>query len=1131
MCTLLLISFLLLPVTLTSVQRDSSILEPEDAQSESLFALPESSPVVPPDEEEPNDWNTSLLVTNINHQEGAFDGYNLFTLQIRDSGYRFKGWWILVLDMEGNIIIDKIWEGDPIRFLNSTTVYGHYLDQTMIWNMFTDTVQLLDFHGHHDIEYNYANNTFLTIVDYFVEIEGLSCRYDRIVEYDFDGTEVWSVDTQPFITLDQVCPDCPSTLHVDAVHGNTVFYDIDEDVIYFNARNTNTFYKIDHKTGELLWALGQYGDFALYNIHGNPRDILWYHSHSLEKVDDNTFILFDNDLHNQTNPINDRSRLVEITINETTMTANESWVWSAPAEYHSRIWGDADRLPNGNRLGTFGFINHPEPGDTLGGRLVEVTDAGEIVWELNLPYTDYILGVYRTERFRFEPILSSPEDIFSTTGDVTAEWDAWYNFRPKHTINGTYTLYLDDAEVDSGIVSYDKFWRPTNLTFNLDGLEDGLYNLTLAVTDGEGHTATDSLNMTIGPFYIVREGPTAIEKGQEGAMIRWDGYTSSPLFYNITLDTTLHTAGTWDSETIPLDLAVLDEGSTDVTLRLYNGTDLVHTDSFSVDVYAPVIPVIIPSQPNQVTITWNDTPTLSWTLTDDFPSSWSVFLEDSLVALGSWTSQTYLLNWTVPLLDEGEYNITVVAYDLAGQRATNTTWLTIESPSPPAIIFLSGQTQFLWGQENALLSFEIHGGLQWALWRNEVQIRGAGLTGHQLDILIENWQVEEWSLGIHNVTLEVTDSFNARTSLTLWIQILISLGDPYVDACLHTYSEWYLFGDSAVGAPDETYTQVFLDYGNGYVTLDMGAGEEVLDGPDADFWVIAQGGEYNVRAGNSLTVALTTIGHGQGTQSFNLTGTGLTKARYIRIEYRDGDTVRLDAIVAIHYNQIGGDTDSPTVNSPADFWVLETQTPISFTWEANDTNPWNYSITIDGSIYESGPWNGSDILFNYDIPSTGTWVKHNITLTLFDVCGLHNHDVVLVDILPVDAESPQITGPENFWILETQTTLSWVWECTDLTPSNYTILVDGVLYETGLWDGSAITFSYNVSRTGILTVTLTLCDFFGHQTSDTVLVDVRSLLSGPADPVIQLALTVFILGTIIALPALLFWTLRGRRPL
>ncbi len=36
------------------------------------------------------------------------------------------------------------------------------------------------------------------------------------------------------------------------------------------------------------------------------------------------------------------------------------------------------------------------------------------------------------------------------------------------------------------------------------------------------------------------------------------------------------------------------------------------------------------------------------------------------------------------------------------------------------------------------------------------------------------------------------------------------------------------------------------------------------------------------------------------------------------------------------------------------------------------------------------------------------------------------------------------------------------------------------------------------------------------------------LLSRPVDPVLQLALSVFILGTIVALPALLLWTLRGR---
>ncbi len=1087
------------------VQRGVSLVttkgEPSDRLKTLIHPNLDDTPTLPSD-----------LSFNITSNEGYFDGLNLFDPR---GEIEYKS---VIMNLEGDIIVERpYWR--MVEFINSTHVLGFCSEhEAALWNVYEGTETRLGIQGHHELEYNWINNTILTFKAYVVTINETQYKYDMIEEYNLEGELVWSLDTQDIISPNQWCPFKDGFTEADITHSNSIFFDSEEDTFLFNVRNVNTFYKVDHKTGEILWGLGEYGNYSLYDSNGNPKDNLFYHAHAVEQVDDNTFILFDNDYHNQTNPTYPRSRILEITINETTMTANESWSWIAPQDYYCTYFGDADRLPNGNRLAVFGVHYGP--------RIVEVSEEGEIVWQQEFSSGNTI---YRVERFRFEPILSSPPDIHvNSSENVNVTWQAFYNFRPKRDINGTYALYLNNSEIATGITTYDKLWRPTNLTFSVGVLEDGLYNVTLAVTDGGGHQATDSLNMTIGPFYIEREGPTTIEKGQEGEMIRWSGFTNNPLFYNITLNSTLHTSNMWDGEIITLDLDLLEEGSTRVIFRLYNGTELVHTDDFWVDVAPPILPVITPSQPNDITITWSGTQPLSWTLTDNFPSSWSLFLEGTEVTSSSWTSQTYLLNWTVPLLDEGEYNITVVASDLAGQRTINTTWLTVEFPSPPIILFMSGETQFLWGQENAILTYEIHGGVQWALWKNEVQIRGAGLSGHLLEIEIENWQPEGWSLGIHNITLEVTDSSDASSTLTLWIQIILSPGDPYADACIASHSDWYLHGDNAVGAPDNAFAEIFLDYGNGYVTLDMGAGEEILDGIGADFWVVAQGGEYNVRVSNSLTTAFITIGTGQGSQEYNLTGTGLIAARYVRITYLDGADVEVDAIVAHNYNQAGGDTEAPLITGLEDFWVLETQTTTSFIWETYDANPWNYSLYVNGSLYETGPWNGSDITLTLEITMTGAWQKQNVTLALFDVCGQQNQDSVLVDILPIDNDNPQIFGPDDFWILETQPTFSWIWTGQDLTPSNYSIFVDGIFYEAGLWDGSDIPFSYNVSRIGLLTITLTLCDFFGHQTVDTVLVEVRSLLSGPADPILKLALTVFVLGTFPVLSTLLYLTRRRK---
>jgi hypothetical protein len=309
----------------------------------------------------------------------------------------------------------------------------------------------------------------------------------------------------------------------------------------------------------------------------------------------------------------------------------------------------------------------------------------------------------------------------------------------------------------------------------------------------------------------------------------------------------------------------------------------------------------------------------------------------------------------------------------------------------------------------------------------------------------------------------------------------------------------------------------------------MGAGEEILDGTGTDFRVEAQGGEYRVWGGTSLTVAFTVIGIGQGNQTFDLTGTGLSSARYIRIQYIFGTSVALDAIVAYNYNQAGEDFERPQIVGPEDFWVLETQLPASLTWEAEDITPWSYTILIDGELYTWGPWNGSDITFDYWAPATGVWVTYNVTITLEDVSGNLQHDSVILDVLPVDHDPPSIHGPADFWVWGPQS-ISFTWEVSDVAPLNYSLTIDGSLVESGPWNGSDFTIILVANRTGTLEVRLSLWDFFGHQAEDTVLIEVIPFTAGLPIPIIQLSVTIFIVGTCIALSAILIYFLRKPHP-
>lgn len=98
------------------------------------------------------------------------------------------------------------------------------------------------------------------------------------------------------------------------------------------------------------------------------------------------------------------------------------------------------------------------------------------------------------ERFHYTPILQSPTQLhFEPEEDVILDWQAFYNYRPKKTIEGNYTLTNMGTQLDSGTFLYDRFWKPSNLSFNFGILEPGEYELTLEITDDVGLKTNDTI--------------------------------------------------------------------------------------------------------------------------------------------------------------------------------------------------------------------------------------------------------------------------------------------------------------------------------------------------------------------------------------------------------------------------------------------------------------------------------------------------------------------------------------------------------------------------------------------------------------------------------------------------------------
>ena len=455
-------------------------------------------------------------VLSITHYDPtkALEGLTIFTiwrLHIHAPELHLIDSMIVIVDMEGGIehflkfpdLNEPDLGGlamDP-EFIDSTTfVYMRLPTNLVLYNIQTHQSEILSVRpGHHDVEYNPITDTFLTVhFTQYGEYLGKSLLFDDIYEYDRNGNEVWFWNSSTHIPFNHTL--FTHEVFYDAyqwTHANTIFWDIEENAIYYNARHLDTFYKIDYPSGEILWAAGKLGNLRMFDRHGNEKQSLFYHAHAVEVIGPNSFILHDNDYFNTTrdNPQEALGipRILEVIVDEETMTMNETWSWLAPSEYFGDVWGDADRLPNGNRLGTFGVPTHP-------AYITEVNSQGEIVWELALEQEKWnYLGIYNSDRFLEAPLVeinqtTAKEIKWSNPGeDIVLQVNAWDTFDTRISRMGSCTLIEENEVIQSIDFNFRPHWQETMFYVNVSSTGKEGRTLKLTITNEDGISTTRSI--------------------------------------------------------------------------------------------------------------------------------------------------------------------------------------------------------------------------------------------------------------------------------------------------------------------------------------------------------------------------------------------------------------------------------------------------------------------------------------------------------------------------------------------------------------------------------------------------------------------------------------------------------------
>ena len=234
--------------------------------------------------------------------------------------------------------------------------------------------------NHHHIHRDPAGSYVFLLDDKrsFDKFDGKMLVGDQIVEWDpVSNSLLWE-----WHLFDHHEPEVDRQ---DYSHANTIEPDPRDNSLIVSCRNMNQLVKVNRQTGGIVWRLGVDGDFEM-----NPED-LFYHQHSPELQPNGNILLFDNGTARPGEHGGEFSRALELMVDEKNMKAEAVWSYRHDPDLYCPIWSDADRLPNGNTLITFGTRTD---GDTT--RYVEVTPDREVVWDVELQPSGW--GTYRAER-------------------------------------------------------------------------------------------------------------------------------------------------------------------------------------------------------------------------------------------------------------------------------------------------------------------------------------------------------------------------------------------------------------------------------------------------------------------------------------------------------------------------------------------------------------------------------------------------------------------------------------------------------------------------------------------------------------------------------------------------------------
>ena len=154
----------------------------------------------------------------------------------------------------------------------------------------------------------------------------------------------------------------------DYFHLNSIAEDVDGGLL-IGARKTSTVYKVDRKTGQILWRLG--GKRSDFEMDSKAR---FAFQHDARRHPDGTVTLFDN----RGETMDEPSRGIRLSLNEQSMTATLLREYVIPERPFATFQGNVQDLPDGNVFVGWGSAPYVSEHDRVGKLHFEARFPGEV---------------------------------------------------------------------------------------------------------------------------------------------------------------------------------------------------------------------------------------------------------------------------------------------------------------------------------------------------------------------------------------------------------------------------------------------------------------------------------------------------------------------------------------------------------------------------------------------------------------------------------------------------------------------------------------------------------------------------------------------------------------------------------